>query len=116
MRLCEAKHKKQSKNGERELTLEKINRSLATAGVSSTCGGAIEEVMSADGTKVYGERCARCGKSSVRCQVCGRTFANISRHLEDKDGNPTECYAGNPDYRRSKSVEKAIQKMEAVRS
>jgi hypothetical protein len=115
MNTCNAPHKKQAKAGERELTMEVINKSLANAGVGSKCGGAIEEVLSADGTKVYGERCARCGKSTVRCQVCGRLFANIGRHLEDKDGNPTDCYAGNQEYRRARAVKERMDSLGAVR-
>ena len=115
MKICEAKHRKQAKAGERELTLEKLNKSLAGAGVGSTCGGTIEDVMSADGTKVYGERCSRCGKSAVRCQVCGRMYANIARHLEDKDGNPTECFAGNKEYRQAKAVKNRMDSIGAIR-
>jgi hypothetical protein len=115
VRLCEAKHKKQAKAGERELTIEELNRSLETTGVSSTCNGTVEEVMSADGTKVYGERCNRCGKSSVRCQVCGRMFANIARHLEDKKGNQLPCFAGNPEYRQARAVDAKLSKIGSLR-
>ena len=115
MRLRDRKHKKISKAGERELTMEKLNASLATAGVSSTCGGTIEEVLSADGQKVYGEQCTRCGYATVRCAGCGRMYANIGRHLEDKDGNPTECYAANEEYRRGKAVRERMDKMGEVR-
>lgn len=114
MNICGVKHKKLAKY-ESGKTLEQINRTLAGAGVSSTCGGTVEEVLSADGTKVYGERCNRCGKSSVRCQVCGRMFANIARHLEDKKGNPLPCFAGNPEYRHARAVDSTLSKIGALR-
>jgi ferredoxin len=114
VKTCERKHKKQSKY-ESGKTLEAINRTLAGVGVGSTCGGAIEEVLSADGQRVYGERCNRCGHCATRCQVCGRTFENIDRHLVGSKGKPRECYAGNTEYRRAKKTADKLAAMGAVR-
>lgn len=114
MKICSVKHKKLAKY-ESGKTLEQINRTLAGAGVDSICGGTIDDVMSSDGSKVYGERCNRCGKATVRCQVCGRMFANIGRHLKDGKGNQLPCYAGNREYRHMTAVDSLHAKIGALR-
>jgi len=114
MKLCERKHKKQAKY-EPGKTLEQINKTLARAGVGSTCGGTIEEVLSADGERVYGERCNRCGHATVRCQVCGNLYANIDRHLKDGKGREMPCYAGNVEYRRAAAIEAKLSGLGALR-
>lgn len=34
---------------------------------------------------------------------------------QDKDGNPTECYAANAEYRRAKAVRERMDKLGEVR-
>lgn len=99
MKFCERKHK--PTKYEETVPLS----TLRGAGVGEHCGGAIEAVMSADGKRQYGERCSACGHVTTMCQVCERMFVNIARHLTDKDGNPTACYEGNPEYRRMRAIE-----------
>ncbi len=69
-----------------------------------SCGGDMVDVTSADGTRVYGRMCNRCSAIINACQVCGNFYANMSRHLVDKDGKESDCYSGNTDWRRAQQV------------
>ena len=88
---CERKHKKIAK--------------YETKKPDGSCGGDMVDILSADGARNFGKQCNRCGATLVKCESCGKLYANLARHLVDKDGDETECHEANRTYRTMRAAD-----------